>query len=53
MKNKLPMLEHIGDTTTGHNLIFLELSILDQLDEDFGYLQGIVDNVTVKYLNLF
>jgi len=52
MKNKLRMLELIGDITTGHSLISSELTILDQLEEDFGYLQEIVPIATVKYMNL-
>lgn len=47
MKNKFQMSELTEVTTTGHNLIFSELSILDQLEEDFGYLQEIAQVATV------
>ena len=45
------MWERIEDTTLGHTLTSSEHTILLQLEEDFGFSQGIVPIATVRFLN--
>jgi len=53
MKSRSAMWERIEDTTLGHTLTSSELTILHQLEEDFGFSQGIVPIATVRFFNLF
>jgi hypothetical protein len=45
------MWERIEDTILGHTLTSLEHTILHQLEEDFGFSQGIVRIATVRFFS--